>query len=306
MMEKLQRAVEAVCSVIKGKEKEIKFSFAALLAEGHVLLEDLPGTGKTTLALALAKVTGCSFCRIQFTNDLMPSDIIGTEVFVSKEASFVFKAGPIFHNIILADEINRATPRTQSALLEAMGEGKVSVAGETYPLPDPFFVIATQNPMELYGTFPLPESQLDRFLMRIEMGYPPRDLEEEIVAVNGTYEKAQELSPLLESSEIVKIQKVVTKVSIAKKVMDYIMDLAQATRENNEFRFGLSTRGVISLKRASQAWAWLHARDYVIPDDVKEVFLPISFHRLNPRGEYTREEKKEYLNEFLLRVPVPV
>lgn len=306
MQKRIYQALELVYTVIKGKEREVKLSFAALLAGGHSLLEDLPGTGKTTLALALARVTGCSFARIQFTNDLMPSDILGTEVYLSHEGCFSFRPGPIFHNILLADEINRATPRTQSALLEAMGEGRVTIGGETYPLPEPFFVIATQNPMELYGTFPLPESQLDRFLMRLELGYPPRELEQEIVAVNGKYREAQELTSVLKPPDIIKAQEETLKVHISNKVLSYIMDLTQASRNTETLRFGLSTRGVISLKKCSQAWAYLHERDYVIPDDVKEIFLPVAFHRLNPHAEYSREEKKDYLGQFLSRVSVPL
>ncbi len=295
-----------VSSVIKGKEEGINISLATLLAGGHLLLEDLPGTGKTTLALALSKVTGCTFARVQFTNDLMPSDVVGTEIFLPQEGRFQFKPGPIFHNILLADEINRATPRTQSALLEAMGEGKVSVGGDTYPLPSPFFVIATQNPLELYGTFPLPESQLDRFMVRLEMGYPAKELETEIIAHDGHYTLAQELPSILSPQEILDLQREVTRVNVSPKIMDYIMEITQHTRWEGQFRFGLSTRGAIAMKKVAQAWAYLEGRSFLIPEDVKRAFPYVAFHRLSPPGDYGLRERLGYLRDFLASVPVPL
>ena len=306
MRDRLKKSLDLVTSVIRGKEREVHMAMATLLAGGHLLMEDLPGTGKTTLALALAKVTGGTFARVQFTNDLMPSDVLGTEVFMAQEGRFVFRPGPIFHNILLADEINRATPRTQSALLEAMGEGRVSVGGETYPLPRPFFVIATQNPLELYGTFPLPESQLDRFMVRMEMGYPDRELEAEVVAHNGHYTMAQELPALLTPQEIVEIQEEVNQVKVSPRILDYIMEITQGTRRRERFRYGLSTRGAIALKKVAQAWAYLHHREYVIPEDVKVAFPYVAFHRLVPPGEYKEEERLGYLLDYLASVPAPL
>ena len=306
MRDRLKKSLDLVSSVIRGKEREVQMAMATLLAGGHLLMEDLPGTGKTTLALALARVTGGTFARVQFTNDLMPSDVLGTEVFMAQEGRFVFKPGPIFHNVLLADEINRATPRTQSALLEAMGEGKVSVGGETYPLPSPFFVIATQNPLELYGTFPLPESQLDRFMVRLEMGYPERDMEAEVVAHDGHYSMAQNLPPLLTPQEIVEIQGEVNQVEVSPPILDYIMEITQGTRKRGRFKYGLSTRGAIALKKVAQAWAYLEDRKYVIPEDVKVAFPYVAFHRLTPPGEYREEERLEYLLDFLASVPAPL
>jgi MoxR-like ATPase len=306
MIKRLQEALTLISSVIKGKEEGTNISLATLLAGGHLLLEDLPGTGKTTLALALSKVTGCTFARVQFTSDLMPSDVVGTEIFLPQEGRFQFKPGPIFHNILLADEINRATPRTQSALLEAMGEGKVSVGGDTYPLPSPFFVIATQNPLELYGTYPLPESQLDRFMVRMEMGYPAKESETEIIAHNGHYTLAQELPSLLSPQEILDLQGEVTRVEASPKIMGYIMEITQHTRHKGQFRFGLSTRGAIALKKVAQAWAYLEGRDFLIPEDVKRAFPYVAFHRLSPPGDYGPRERLGYLLDFLTSVPVPL
>ena len=306
MINKLQEALALISTVIKGKKEKIKISLATLLAGGHLLLEDLPGTGKTTLALALSKVTGCSFARVQFTNDLMPSDVVGTDIFLVQEGCFQFKPGPVFHNILLADEINRATPRTQSALLEAMGEGRVSVGGNTYPLPSPFFVIATQNPLELYGTYPLPESQLDRFMVRMEMGYPAEELEAEIVAHDGHYNLAQELPALLSPQEILDMQREVARVEVPPRIMEYIMKITQHTRHKGQFRFGLSTRGAIALKKMAQAWAYSEGRDFLIPEDVKRVFPYVAFHRLSPPGDYGPRERLAYLLDFLASVPVPL
>ncbi len=302
----MKEAIGLLSSVIVGRPETVLMGMATLLARGHLLLEDLPGTGKTTFALALAKVVGCSFARVQFTNDLMPSDVVGTEIFLAKEGRFVFTKGPVFNNVLLADEINRATPRTQSALLEAMGEGRVTVGGETYPLPEPFFVVATQNPLELYGTYPLPESQLDRFMVRLEMGYPGRELELQVVSHDGHYEMARELPAVLTPREVVEIQREVERVRVEERILGYLMDIAQWSREENRFRFGLSTRGTIAVKRVAQAWAYLEGRDYLVPDDVKAVFPFVTYHRLVPPGEYGGEDRMAYLQEFLSSVPVPL
>lgn len=303
---KLNESIQRVSSIIRGKDNVVHYAFAALLGAGHILFEDLPGTGKTTLAIATARVMGCNFARVQFTNDIMPSDILGTEVFLSAKESFQLKKGPVFTNILLADEINRATPRAQSALLEAMGEGRVSLAGKTISLARPFFVIATQNPMDLYGTYPLPESQLDRFFMRLEIGYPERDDEARIIREDGHYTRARDLDRVMDPAEVIRLQDAVSAVRISGKIIQYILNIAEASRREAAFRYGLSTRGLIALKKASQAWAFIRGRDYVVPDDVKEVFVPVAFHRLYPTGDLRGEDRKEYLTTFLAPIPVPV
>ncbi len=304
--EHLKESIKIVSSVIRGKDNVVNYSFAALLSGGHILFEDLPGTGKTTLAIATSKVMGCDFARIQFTNDLMPSDILGTEIFVAAKESFQLVQGPVFTNVFLADEINRATPRAQSALLEAMGEGRVSLAGKTLELPKPFFVIATQNPMDLYGTYPLPESQLDRFFMRLEIGYPDRDDEAVIIREDGHYSQAKELGRIMDPSEVTNLQAKVAGVDTSDKIIQYILNIAESSRKEESFRYGLSTRGLIALKKASQAWAFINGRTYVIPDDVKDVFSPVAFHRLYPSNDLKGSERKEFLINFLDRVSVPI
>jgi MoxR-like ATPase len=300
------QSMERIGSVIRGKERVIKLSLTALLCGGHLLFDDLPGTGKTTLAIAVARIMGGEFVRIQFTNDLMPSDIVGTEIYRSPQEGFHLRRGPIFTNVLLADEINRATPRAQSALLEAMGEGRVSMGGKTMDLPKPFFVIATQNPMDLYGTYPLPESQLDRFFMRLELGYPGRADEAEIVMSDGHYDEARKLTPLMDPQEVIDLQARVGEVGVSERIVHYILDIAEASRGQDFFRYGLSTRGSIALKKASQAWAFIEGREYVVPDDVKEVFSPVAFHRLYPTAELKGDEREAYLSHFLQKVPPPL
>lgn len=303
---KLKTAIDRVSHIIRSENNVVQLSFAALLGGGHLLFEDLPGTGKTTLAIAMSRVLGCDFNRIQFTNDMMPSDILGTEIFLNKRESFRFNPGPVFTNILLADEVNRATPRAQSALLEAMGEGRVSVGGKTMDLPRPFFVIATQNPMDLYGTYPLPESQLDRFFMRLRLGYPGSRDEARIILDDGHYRQARGLSEILSPQEIVELQSKVDQVQVAEKIIQYILDLAGASRSEESFRYGLSTRGCIVLKKAAQSWAFIQGRGYVIPDDIKAVFPYVAYHRLHPRGEQPGRERVEYLIHFLDRITVPL
>lgn len=302
----LKESVDLVGSIIKAREKVVNLSFAALLSGGHILFEDLPGSGKTTLAITMARVMGCEFTRIQFTNDVMPSDILGTEIYLSSKERFELRQGPIFTNILLADEINRATPRAQSALLEAMGEGQVSLSGKTFELPKPFFVIATQNPMDLYGTYPLPESQLDRFFMRLEIGYPERRDEAQIIVNNGHYDRARNLPRIMNPQEVIRLQELVNNVKTSEKIIHYILDIAEASRREKLFRYGLSTRASIALKEASQAWAFIEGRSYVIPDDVKDVFTPVAFHRLYPAGDLKGKERKEYLTNFLDKVTAPL
>jgi MoxR-like ATPase len=236
----------------------------------------------------------------------MPSDILGTEVFLNPTEGFQLRKGPVFTHVLLADEINRATPRAQSALLEAMGEGRVSLGGKTLELPQPFFVIATQNPMDLYGTYPLPESQLDRFFMRIEIGYPERGEEARIVSHDGFYEEARDVEALMTPSDIAEIQARVDQVEVSDKILDFVMNIAGASRQREVFRYGLSTRGSIALKKASQAWALIEGRDFVVPDDVKTVFPSVAFHRLFPSGDLGRHERRAYLNNFLGEVAVPL
>lgn len=305
-MNALKKALDSLNRVIKGKKRVVYLAVATLLARGHLLLEDLPGTGKTTFAMAMARVFGCGFKRVQFTNDLLPADILGTEIYLPTEGRFEIRTGPIFTNFFLADEINRASPRTQSALLEAMGEGRVSLGGETLSLPRPFFVIATQNPLDQYGTFPLPESQLDRFLMCLHLGYPSREEEARILLEDGFYERAQDLPQVMRPEELLWHQEQVRMVAISEKIVQYILDLAWASREERSFRFGLSTRGLLALKRAAQAWAYLQGRHFVIPDDIKMVFVPVAYPRLSLAEEVSGLEKSECLRLFFSDISVPV
>ncbi|QJA07014.1 AAA domain-containing protein [Thermosulfurimonas marina] len=292
--------------MLRGKEREVELALVSFLAGGHLLLEDLPGTGKTTLALALSRALGCEFRRVQFTSDLLPADILGAEVWRAEEGRFEFRPGPVFTHVLLADEINRASPRTQSALLEALAEGRVSVSGRTYELPRPFFVIATQNPLDLYGTYPLPESQLDRFLMRLSLGYPPREEERAVLAADGFYETARGLEPLADPVQARALQEAARQVRVSEKLLDYLLNLGEASRRSRTFRFGFSTRGLLALKAAARALAFLRGRDYVVPDDVQAVFLPVAYHRLLPREELSPEVRETLLVEFLERVPVPL
>ncbi|MCD6086564.1 MAG: MoxR family ATPase [Candidatus Hydrothermae bacterium] len=281
----LSKVIENVSTVVKGEEKVLKLAMTALLARGHLLLEGVPGVGKTTLALALARSLGLSFQRTQFTSDLLPADILGFSVYDPKTGEFTFKPGPVFNNIVLADEINRATPRTQSALLEAMGEGQVTIEGRTFRLPQPFLVIATQNPLDLYGTFPLPDSQLDRFLLKIVISYPPREAEAQVLKDGSLREKAHRLQPVSSPDEIEKMQLEVEKVWAEEVIVQYILDIAEATRRDPRFSLGLSTRGALHLLKAAKAWAYIEGRDYVVPDDIKEVAPYVVTHRIRLSGE---------------------
>jgi MoxR-like ATPase len=276
----LHRLQANVAAVFLGKPQVIRLAVVALLAEGHLLIEDVPGIGKTLLAKALARSLNCSFHRIQFTPDLLPSDLLGTSVFHQGSSQFVFQPGPLFAHVILADEINRATPRTQSALLEAMSERQVSIDGKTRPLEPPFFVLATQNPYEFEGTFPLPESQLDRFLMRLRLGYPDRAAEKAILTGHRGGEPVEFLEPVLTAEEVVELQEVVRQVRVDDSISDYVLNLSAATRAHADIFLGASTRASLSLYRAAQALALFEGRDYVVPDDVKQLAGPVMAHRL--------------------------
>lgn len=291
--------------ILQGKERALRLCFIALLAGGHILLEDLPGLGKTTLALALSSVLGLSFGRIQCTSDLLPLDITGLSIYDRDKSQFRFIPGPIFNNILLADEINRAMPKTQSAMLEAMEERRVTVEGTTHTLPEPFLVIATQNPVEQIGTFPLPESQLDRFLLVTGLGYPPENLEKQIIRNGGIHEQIRELRPLLSQEELLAARETVRKVQLGDKLVDYIFSLVTATRDHPYLISGLSTRGALSLAAAARAAAYLEGRDYVIPEDIQLLAVPVGAHRLILRAEHEILPKTEVLQSIVDSVPVP-
>ena len=274
------RILDEAGRIILGKPTEIRLALACLLADGHLLIEDLPGMGKTTLAHTLARLLGLQYSRIQFTSDLLPADITGVSIFERATSEFRFLPGPVFAQLVLADEINRATPKTQSALLEAMEEGQVTAEGETRPLPKPFFVIATQNPAHQIGTFPLPESQLDRFLMRIELGYPDRAAERALLTSGGQRSRTDVLPSLTSPLELPKIQQDVASIHAAPPLIDYVQALVEATRHAPEFQHGLSPRAGLALLSAARAWAWLDGRDMVIPDDVQAVLPAVACHRL--------------------------
>ena len=294
--------------VIVGKAGTVELLLVALLSQGHVLLEDVPGLGKTTLAKALARSLGCAFQRLQFTPDLLPSDITGVSIFNQKTAEFEFRPGPIMSQIVLADEINRAGPRTQSALLEAMEERQATVDGVTRPLPRPFLVIATQNPIELEGTFPLPEAQLDRFLLRLSLGYPSGDEEREILRRFRTADPLAELEPVATGEQIMALGAVCRQVHVSQAVETYILTLVRATRDNPAVALGASPRGAMALYRTAQALAAVHGRAFVMPDDVQSLIQPTLAHRLMPSGQSRLRGKAvaDILKDVVAKVPVPV
>ena len=291
---------------LQGKEEVLRLSVIALLVGGHILVEDLPGLGKTTVALALAGVTGLTFGRVQCTSDLLPSDITGLSIFNRETGRFSFQPGPIFNNIVLLDEINRAMPRTQSAMLEAMEERRVTLEGVTHPLPDPFMVFATQNPADQSGTFLLPESQLDRFLICTGIGYPAEALEREIIAGGGIRERMGDMVPLVTSAEIVAAKRAVQAVYLSEKVLSYIHNLVLATRAHNLILTGLSTRAAINLAQAAKAAAFLAGRDYVAPDDVKEIAVSVCAHRLGMRSEMTAIDRGGVIRTIIAGVALPL
>ena len=286
MQEKIDAAVEEVGKVLLGKREQIRLAMCCLLARGHLLIEDLPGMGKTTLSHALAHVLGLSYNRVQFTSDLLPADILGISIFDQDSNAFSFHPGPIFAQVLLADEINRTTPRTQSALLEAMGEGQVTVEGETRPLPDPFFVIATQNPIHQSGTYPLPESQLDRFLMRIELGYPDPAAEREMLARNSSEISYDDLRECLTLEQLQRVRTAVEQVHVSGSLLDYLQRVVAYTRNSAEFACGLSPRGALALLHCARTWALMCDREHVVPEDLQKVLPAVAGHRLVPSSDF--------------------
>jgi MoxR-like ATPase len=308
--ERVERLRANVADVLLGKPEVIRLALVTLLAEGHLLIEDVPGIGKTLLAKALARSLDCSFHRIQFTPDLLPADLLGTSVFHQGTGAFVFQPGPLFSQVVLADEINRATPRTQSALLEAMSDRQVSLDGKTRPLGPPFFVVATQNPYEFEGTYPLPESQLDRFLIRLRIGYPDRDAEKAILTGHRGGEPVDRLRAVLCAAEVTELQQLVRQVRVEDSLADYVLDLLAATREHPDVYLGGSTRAALSLYRAAQAYAFVEGRDYLVPDDVKRLAGPVLAHRILPRasraaGGRAVDAAEQIVADIVAHTPIP-
>jgi len=299
----VHRVIESAGQIILGKEAQIRLALACVLARGHLLIEDLPGVGKTTLAQVLARTLGLDFHRIQFTSDMLPADILGVSVYDRESGAFKFHPGPIFAQVILADEVNRATPKTQSALLEAMEEHQVTAEGETRRLPEPFFVIATQNPSEQVGTFPLPESQLDRFLMRIELGYPDRDAERALLSGADRRDMLAALGPCLTPAELVGLQQEAGRVHVAPALLDYVQAIVAHTRRAADYVSGLSPRAALALVHSARAWAYIEGRDKVIPEDVQAVLPGVAAHRLRPAHDTSR--RVDVGAQLLAAVPIP-
>jgi MoxR-like ATPase len=308
VVSQLQRSI---ARAIYGKEEAIQLALITLLARGHLLIEDVPGVGKTTLAQALAKSFHCTFQRIQFTSDLLPSDVLGVSVYNPESRDFEFRPGPIFANVVLADEINRTTPRTQSALLEAMNEAQVSMDGKTQALPQPFLVVATQNPVEHHGTYPLPESQLDRFLMRIKMGYPSHETERDIMRKRVGGDPLESLDPVADLSDVIAMQDAVARIKVDASLQDYALEIVNRTRKTDQLTLGVSPRGTLMLQRAAQARAFLDGRDYCLPDDFKQLAVSVFSHRVVASSRHASLQKKSETTESVLRdivesVPVPL
>ncbi len=307
-LQKLQLAIE---SVIKGKPEAIHQCIVTMLAGGHLLLEDVPGVGKTTLAQTISRALDCSFQRVQFTSDLLPSDILGVSIFNQQTSRFEFQPGPIFANVVLADEINRTTPKTQSSLLEAMAEGRVTIENTTYDLPRPFLVLATQNPIEHHGTYPLPESQLDRFLMRIRIGYPAIENEKQILRSQTLNHPIEDLAPVMSAEEVIELQQAARRVKVDDSLLDYLMKIVEATRNSELLDLGISPRGSLALFRAAQALALTEDRDYCLADDIKRLVIPVFSHRIIVNSRYSSrlrrgEEAEGVLSEIVKNVPVPI
>jgi MoxR-like ATPase len=312
--ETVQRAMQlegALRRVIRGTDEVVRLALVALFARGHLLIEGVPGVGKTTLAHALARGLDCSFQRIQFTSDMLPSDVVGISIYSAIEQRFEFKPGPVFTNVLLADEINRTTPKTQSALLEAMNEGQVTVDSHSHRLPQPFLVIATQNPVEHHGTYPLPESQLDRFLLRARMGYPKGESEREILRSEAGAARLDEVVPVLSTADVVAIQEEVAKVRVDDSLLDYTLEIVRKTRDSEFLSLGVSPRGSLMLYRAAQAMAYVEGRDFAVPEDFKSLAVPVFAHRVVVNARYTSmlkksEQAEQVLREIVESVPVPV
>ncbi len=297
----IEQLENSIARVIRGKDQAIRHALITLLARGHLLIEDVPGVGKTTLAQALAHSFHCSFQRVQFTSDMLPSDVLGVSIFNPSEQQFEFKPGPIFTNIVLADEINRTTPKTQSALLEAMNEAQVTVDNQTHPLPQPFMVLATQNPIEHHGTYPLPESQLDRFMMRIKMGYPARETEKEILQKRAHAQPPQFVDSGVDASDVLAMQRQVEQVRVDDALLDYALEIIGRTRQTERLILGVSPRGSLMLQRAAQARAFIEGRDFCLPDDFKQLIVPVFAHRVAVNTRYASTQRKSEQAEAILR-----
>lgn len=295
LLKEIHSSLDELNTVILGKEQQVQLALVCILANGHLLIEDLPGMGKTTLAHALSKTLGLDYSRVQFTSDLLPADLIGASIFDAQSSSFSFHRGPIFSSIFLADELNRATPKAQSALLEAMEEGQVSVDGNTYPLPEPFFVIATQNPQSQSGTFPLPESQLDRFMFRISLGYPEPSIERELLKGHKGRVALEQVRQVLSRESLLKIQQLVPQVKVSDTLLDYVQRLIAQTRQDDLCYLGLSPRGALALMKSSQCWALLQGREHVLPEDVQAVFVAVVGHRIIGKKETQGEQLARHI-----------
>jgi MoxR-like ATPase len=305
--QKLLKALEdRINSVIKGKSGEVRLAVATLLARGHLLIEDVPGVGKTMLAFTLARSVDCSFQRVQFTSDMMPSDIIGVSIFNPQSRAFEFRRGPLFANVVLADEINRTNPKTQSALLEAMNERRVSVERKTHDLPEPFMVIATQNPFEYRGTFPLPESQLDRFMIHLKLGYPGEEYEKEAIKEQMDVKDVEKLGPVITATEVLRMQEEADRISVDESLIDYLLTIVNITRGNDKIRLGASTRGAQFLLKAAKANAYCEGRGFVVPEDIKHVAPYVLGHRLILKRQTYISDAVRVIREILDKVPVPV
>jgi len=301
----------ALRTIIRGKDEVVRLALVTIFARGHLLIEGVPGVGKTTLAQALARSLDCTFQRVQFTSDMLPSDVLGISIYSAMEQKFEFRHGPIFTNILLADEINRTTPKTQSALLEAMNEGQVTVDGHAYPLPQPFLVLATQNPVEHHGTYPLPESQMDRFLLRVRMGYPEGDSERAILRSQAGASRLDEIRPLLSAADVLAIQQEVTRVQVDESLVSYTLEIVKRTRESEYLSLGVSPRGALMLFRAAQALAYVEGRNFCTPEDFKPLVVPVFAHRVVVNALYSStlkktEQAEQVLKEIVDTVAVPV